>query len=297
MIKILYIEDDSFDSKYIQSLASKINEFATLEIAHTLSDGLEKMLISDYDCVLLDLSLPDSKGLETIEIVKQNQPLLPLVVFTGLNDQHSALQAINKGAQDYLIKGEITVKLLKKSVFYAIERHKNEQELQRVQKNLTKAESLAKLGNWEYNLKDGSFHLSAGMLNILDLEHDDQIKSIDDYYSHVLSNDKPKVKKVIANISKMLKPISYTERVITKTGLVKHLETTVDCQLTDLGQLISLFGVTIDASERRKTENQLKESEDKLIEAQEFAKIGNWEYDFVIKYHNLLINIRRRVIY
>lgn len=280
MLNVLYIEDNPDDAFFIQTLASDIQEFKSVETKSTLKGGLELMQENQFDCVFLDLSLPDSHGLETIDSVKSDQPQVPIVVFTGLNDQDIALQAINKGAQDYLVKGEITGKLLKKSVFYAIERHKNEHELQLAQKNLAKAEDLAKMGNWEYILKDDSFRVSNGMDRILELEYADQIIHIEDYIAFVLPSDKLRIKNILKQISLDKAPVNYTERVKTPQGKIKFLDTSIECRLNDSEEVLSVFGATIDVTESKKSEIRLKESEDKLLEAQELANIGNWEYNF-----------------
>lgn len=281
MIKILYIEDNEFDSKYLAAMFVSKDDFAPLDVENTLEKGLDRMEKENYQCILLDLSLPDSSGLDTINAVKNCQPQLPIVVFTGLNDQNIALNAINSGVQDYLIKGEITEKLLKKSVYYAIERNKYERELKLAQKNLAKAEKLSKMGNWEYTVRDKKFIISAGLNRILELDSASEILTFEDYLVFVLAVDRPKVKKKLSKTIEDLVPKSYAERIKTKRGNIKHLYTRIDCQLTESGELVSIFGATIDVSESKKSEIQLKESEDKLLQAQELAKIGSWEYNFL----------------
>lgn len=92
-------------------------------------------MIKEKDIVLLDLELPDSRGLDTLRIVLMKAGHLPVVVLTGLQDEETGLAAIERGAQDYLVKGEITAPLLSRAIRQAIERKRIEEEL-RLLRNL-----------------------------------------------------------------------------------------------------------------------------------------------------------------
>ena len=90
----------------------------------------------DVDLVLLDLSLPDSQGFDTFARVHAQAPDLPIVVVTGSNDEMLAVQAVQAGAQDYLVKGEIDSGLLSRAMRYAIERKKTEIALRKAREEL-----------------------------------------------------------------------------------------------------------------------------------------------------------------
>ena len=95
-----------------------------------MSIALEYLQNTTFDVILLDLSLPDSQGLDTIVQVQSRVPHLPIIVLTGLQDKRIALQAVAQGAQDYLVKGEVSSELLLKTVGYARERIQILQRLQ-----------------------------------------------------------------------------------------------------------------------------------------------------------------------
>jgi len=88
--------------------------------------------------VLLDLGLPDATGLEGLERIRERLPDIPIVVLTGLDDDSTALEALKKGAQDYLVKGSFEEKLLSRTLQYAIERSRAVRELSRVNQDLLK---------------------------------------------------------------------------------------------------------------------------------------------------------------
>ena len=95
-----------------------------------LSQALAELQSKEFDVILLDLSLPDSQGVDTVVQVYNVVPHIPIVVLTGLPDKNLALQAVAKGAQDYLVKGQISPELLVKTIEYAIERSQIVSKLQ-----------------------------------------------------------------------------------------------------------------------------------------------------------------------
>ena len=88
-----------------------------------------RLLTDKFDVVLLGLNLPESSGYETFLRVHEKAPSLPIVVISGVLDDESAHKAIKGGAQDYLLKTEMTPDLLARSIFYSVERNRIEEEL------------------------------------------------------------------------------------------------------------------------------------------------------------------------
>jgi len=121
VISALLVEDNPADVALLMKLL-KDNDIKSWQITHAkrLKPALEHL--HEIDVILLDLSLPDSQGLETVTQVQTAFPHLPIIVLTGLQDESFARQAVAQGAQDYLVKGQVSADLLLKSVSYAIER-------------------------------------------------------------------------------------------------------------------------------------------------------------------------------
>jgi len=95
-----------------------------------LHTALAKATEEAFDCILLDLSLPDSEGLVPVETLSVRSPQCPVVVLTGLEDPAVAIQAVQRGAQDYLTKSTLTPELVERAVRYAVARHHSEYQLQ-----------------------------------------------------------------------------------------------------------------------------------------------------------------------
>ncbi len=135
-INLLIIEDNPGDVRILEEIFKKIRDFSfNLDFSMRLSDGLKKLEKTAFDLILLDLSLPDSEKSETLSILLDKNPNVPIVILTGLNDKGGAIDSVRKGAQDYLIKGEINEAVLSRSILYAIERFKIEQKLQKSEEN------------------------------------------------------------------------------------------------------------------------------------------------------------------
>ncbi|HSE83342.1 MAG TPA: response regulator [Thermodesulfobacteriota bacterium] len=123
-IRILLIEDNPGDVRLIRELLSEAKGIRfKMESAGSLTKGLKLLAEKEFDMVLLDLALPDCRGLEVLEKVLVQAPTVPIVLLTGTFDEESlAIKALRKGAEDYLFKGNIDGNLLTRSIKYAIER-------------------------------------------------------------------------------------------------------------------------------------------------------------------------------
>lgn len=132
-LKVLLIEDNPGDARLIaEMLADAGAAGRTFELvwADSLASGLERLRGDEIDMVLLDLGLPDSSGLETMRRLFGHQLRVPaLMVLSGLSDEDVALQALQAGAQDYLIKGQVDSGLLARAIRYAIGRAQAEEAL------------------------------------------------------------------------------------------------------------------------------------------------------------------------
>ncbi len=122
-VRILLVEDNPGDACLIRALLADdpARRFEVVS-AGDLATGLERLAEGSFHVVLLDLSLPDSAGLETLHAVRAHRVNPPVVVLTGLNDEAVGLRAVSDGAQDYLVKGQFDARRLVHSVTYALGR-------------------------------------------------------------------------------------------------------------------------------------------------------------------------------
>jgi serine phosphatase RsbU (regulator of sigma subunit) len=122
-LRVLLIEDNRGDARLIQEYLAEVEGLSFhLEHVDRFAAGLDRLARGGIDVVLLDLSLPDARGLETFVRLHAECPGVPVVVLTGFNDEVLAVKAVQEGAEDYLVKGYVNGNLLARSLSYAIER-------------------------------------------------------------------------------------------------------------------------------------------------------------------------------
>jgi serine phosphatase RsbU (regulator of sigma subunit) len=120
-INVLLVEDDDGDALLVDDLLTEKLPSARIGRSRTFAEALSE-LGAGVDCVLLDLKLPDAEGLETVMRLRAQAPAIPLIVLTGLNDEAAGVAAVDAGAQDYLIKGDVDGGQLARAIRYAIVR-------------------------------------------------------------------------------------------------------------------------------------------------------------------------------
>lgn len=134
LIKVLVVEDNLGDAKlaekYLSSQGQQLKSytFETLvakDMAATLGNDPDS-----FDMILLDLNLPDSTGIQTLKKIKETFSDIPVVILSGMSDEKLAFEALESGAQDYLLKDQLNDYILKKTIIHAIVRYKLEQKLQ-----------------------------------------------------------------------------------------------------------------------------------------------------------------------
>jgi signal transduction histidine kinase/HPt (histidine-containing phosphotransfer) domain-containing protein len=135
-IRVLLVEDNLPDARLIAELLRESGELFAVTHCERLAEAQEHLRGRPPEAVLLDLSLPDSQGLATLERVLAAAPAVPVLVLTGLADQQLATEAIAKGAEDYLIKGETYGRVMARAIHYAIQRKRMLLERQETQRRL-----------------------------------------------------------------------------------------------------------------------------------------------------------------
>lgn len=134
MIKVLLVEDNPVQASLISSILSNQKNLFEVSQANSLTRAFAAVGQDKIDAILLDLGLPESQGFETFEKMYLSATHIPIVILTGLEDETVALEAVQKGAQDYLVKGQIDHRMLPRVIRYSIERKRLEDSLRQAQK-------------------------------------------------------------------------------------------------------------------------------------------------------------------
>jgi two-component system, cell cycle response regulator len=188
-VRILLVEDNAGDARIFKEALTQAR-ISKFELVHqeTLGQALIYLAKESPDVIVLDMGLPDARGMEVVQRVRATASSVPLVVLTGLNDETLAVQALHEGAQDYLIKGELTTSLLLRALRYAMERQSMHSELL----SLSLIDELTGLGNRRGFLALAEHHVKRAfrtgkpfLVAFVDL---DGMKQINDTFGHQEGN-------------------------------------------------------------------------------------------------------------
>ncbi|MBE9474405.1 MAG: GGDEF domain-containing response regulator [Chloroflexi bacterium] len=213
-IKVLIVEENQPEyAPWFQVVSNGVNsdQFESERVA-SLSKALVLVEKEPFDVILLDLALPDSVGIATFSQICVRVPEVPIVVTSALENKNHAFEVLREGAQDYLIKGEVDVKLLRRTLLYAIERHRSRVLLQQLSFNdeltgllnrrgfLSMAQQQLKIAqreDWEL------------VLLFADL---DSLKNINDSFGHTEGD------RALKSIATVLKKTFRTSDLIARLG-------------------------------------------------------------------------------
>ena len=123
---VLLVEDDRADAVIVEELIADADADIQVVWARSMEEADQKLSAARPDCVLLDLNLPDANGIKALDRIAKRDATMPIVVLTGLNDEHFGVSAVAAGAQDYLVKGRVEPETLRRALLYAVERKRAE---------------------------------------------------------------------------------------------------------------------------------------------------------------------------
>jgi signal transduction histidine kinase len=169
-IRVLLIEDNPDDEFMIELMLEEVSTGTTrfiLSSVERLKEGFTYISKNKFDIILLDLTLPDSYGLNSFTRLHTHYPDIPIVVLSGLDDESVAIKAVREGAQDYLVKGLVDSNLISHAIRYAIQRHRlvNELESSRIRQREMKERFLSLIS---HELTDPLNNLNEFMTRMLE---------------------------------------------------------------------------------------------------------------------------------
>ncbi len=228
-VHILLIEDNPGDARLIQemlrdseeltqrfNLDERTDERPTVICETRLEDGLDTLETERIDVVLLDLNLPDSDGIETLESVHETAEAVPIVVLTGVRDQEIGVRAIQRGAQDFLVKDEVTTPLLVRTIYHAIERARQRRERQKRRQEM---EALNRLNRIAHDITHAVITTDTRME--LEQEVCDRLAESDAYQFAWIGGVNPGSDEVVPRVEAGTDE-EYLERITISTGDDKH---------------------------------------------------------------------------
>ncbi len=240
--KVLLIEDNIGDARLVELLLGE-SELIDCEIVNktTLEEGLKSLSEDVYSVVLLDLSLPDSRGFETLEKLLQSYPEANVIVLTGLADKTMGIKAVQAGAQDFLIKGAFDSGLLAKSLRYSIERST-------VLQRLEEAQRTAHIGNWEYKFNGEQLKGSDEVYRILGFVPRTEV-TLEMVASQISPEDVQEIKQKALS-AKSGEVFSRDIRLTRSSGEIRHVYVQGQA-IFNRNEIVGLKGIVQDITQRK----------------------------------------------
>ncbi|MBU2600867.1 MAG: response regulator, partial [Actinobacteria bacterium] len=265
-IRVLLIEDDPDDVLLLKETLAEAK--ARTEIAHAdrLSGSLIMLAERDYDVVLLDLNLPDSGGLETLAAIVQGFPMVPVVVLSGLGDDFTTLEAVRRGAQDYLVKGEISAPILERVLRHAIERKQIEDALRtsevRYRHLVEKVQDIVYAGEVGQDLVYGPLtFVSPQAEAIMGHTPEEFLRNANLWFASIHPEDVARVSEETTRAFADGRPRRRLYRVRHKpSGAYRWLEDDFVPQVAEGGRVVGYYGLARDVTERVQADEALQQA-------------------------------------
>jgi two-component system cell cycle sensor histidine kinase/response regulator CckA len=275
-IRILLVEDTPEDACLIQALLEKARSGRfRVHPVDRLSKALERMAEGDIDAVILDLSLPDSSGLETFDKVQSRFPTIPILVLTAAQSESMADVAIRRGAQDYLLKGRLDSDLVVRAVRYAIERKRAENALRKSEERF---ELMARATNdavWDWDFATNRMWWNVGVRSFLGYPPDTVGTDFNWWQEHVHPEDRERMISCVRAVIDGGGRFWLDEyRFLCADGSYACVFDRGYVLQDDHGKPIRMIGAMMDITDRKRAEEALRETNETLRTLIQAAPLG-----------------------
>jgi two-component system, cell cycle sensor histidine kinase and response regulator CckA len=314
---ILLIEDNRAEARLLQEiLKGSVLHRANLTHVHRLEEGIAYFGQHPVDVILLDLTLPDSYGLASLDTLLEKAPGVPIVVLTNTNDDDLAVQAVRRGAQDYLVKRQVNQDLLVRSLRYAIERQQGEealreanetleqrvqqrtaeldnantlllqevQERKHIQERLTLAQQAAKMGTFEWNLETNRVIWSPELENLYGVKPGSFGESYDRWLNTLYEDDRPEIEQALHRAIADQQPINVEFRVYQQGSTLGWIAVKSNTYRDAKGIPQRIVGIHMDITEMKQLEAQ-------FLRAQRLESLGTLASGIAHDLNNILTPI------
>ncbi len=257
-IKVLLIEDNPGDAHLVRRyLRKELGGEIDLEHANRVALGLDRLSADPVDLVLLDLNLPDSRGLETFERVHAGFPDVPKIVMSGQDDREQAIEAVRLGAQDYLVKGRVDTDLLVRAIRYALERSGPESVEQVADDRYELAARGTQDGIWDWNLETDRIYLSSRWVEMLGYTPEEIGSHPEDWLGKVHPADVDGLRQALAaHLADEVEHFASEHRILARDGTFRWVLTRGVASGAEGNRRIA--GSMTDVHERKTLEQQLQ---------------------------------------
>lgn len=256
-LRLLVVEDNPGDQLLLKSYLKRISvPIETIYWVDRLSEVPAIVQLHEIDLAFLDLTLPDSNGIDSFHALNNYLPNTPIIVLSGISDMEAALETIALGAQDYLMKGEFDERLLAKSIQYSVERKKTLQALKESNERYEIVNKATQDLIWDWNLTTNQVYCSSSIKEVLG--YTDQYVTIEWVFEHVHLEDRAKVRSLLsAALQRGDKNLMGEHRLRASDGTYKYVFSRGYILSDKDGKPYRIIGASTDITEKRNLEIEL----------------------------------------
>lgn len=263
MNNILVIEDLESDAAIIKAYLEEAAFKHKLFHSESLKGGINILGENPIDLVLLDLSINDSTGFNTLKKYLDESADVPVVVMTGNKNEIVGVQSVKAGAQDFLVKGEFDSRRLVNTIRYSLQRFKTQAKLQETadklsitEKRRLEAQNIAKFASWEMDIVSNVMSWTEEMFRIFGVQPNSFQPSLSDYLDFVHVEDRDEVEDFFAEVIKTGQHNRLEHRILISNRIVKHLTIQAQVKYDEMTNKIILIGSIQDTSYRKGEETE-----------------------------------------
>jgi len=199
-IDVLLVEDNSQEAEIVRLyLAKRYSHKYSIRHVRSISGALAELSTGrSPSVILLDLHLPDTKGLDGFKHISGAAPAVPVIILTNWNEERTAAIAVRSGAQDYLVKREVNAALLHRAILYAIERQQTEQALLKVKERYALAVAGANDCIWDWDAASDKAYFSPRWNELVGLPPDAKVERLQDWFERVHPDDMSDLRRTVS---------------------------------------------------------------------------------------------------
>ena len=301
---LLLVEDNRGDARLLREMLNESgSDTIELTLAESMGEAEQRIAESVVGLILLDLGLPDAQGLGAVRRARMAAPHVPLVVLTGLDDESLALQVLQEGAQDYLIKGQIETRGLLRALRYAVERKTleeallaeaeqlrvSEARLRESGQHLARAQELAESGSFEHDLRTGQLTWSDNLYRIFGVDKEKFTISKANEFIHPA--DRARFDQCYRDQAAGIATMDAEFRILRPDGVCHSV--IVECASRPGAYRLAgiLLGTVRDVTRAKAAADRLRELETQLHHAQKLEAIGTFASGIAHDLNNALVPI------
>lgn len=314
---MLLVEDNLAEARLLQEIL-KGTAFKRFDLVHVkrLWEAIAHLHKESFDIILLDLTLPDSQGLESLDALVKQVPNLPIVVLTNTNDEELAVQAVRHGAQDYLVKRHINQELLVRSLRYAIQRKQAAEALreaneileqrvqertheletankqlkreiekrQKIQERLELAQKAGKIGTFEWNIQSSTVTCAAELEALYGLAPGSFGNHHDRWLQTIHPDDRARVEQELWQAIQSQQELDTEFRILTPDQEIRWIGVKSNVFYDAENHPLRMIGIHMDITEKKQFETQ-------FLRAQRLESLGTLASGIAHDLNNVLTPI------